>query len=194
MRRLNESGTFEWQWSARRGLAIVIGGSGGGGGGGGAFCIDGLNLFGAIGGSGGEGGDETTITVRKRTYSAAGGRGGDGGDAGGFADGTPLKANEGRGCNHGNGGQGGSGGQVAKPDLAPHRNLSNGGDGGKGFPGETLIVELHSLSVGDRFSVIIGDGGGPGEGGSGFVNGSKGTQGMDGAVIFVPLFQEQNSK
>ena len=36
LRRVAESGTFVWPWSAARGLAVVSGAAGGGGGGGGA--------------------------------------------------------------------------------------------------------------------------------------------------------------
>ena len=46
---------------------------------------------------------------------------------------------------------GGDGGRRAIVSPADGRLASNGGDGGKGFPGETKIVEVANLSVGDRF-------------------------------------------
>ena len=55
LRRVTDSGTFTWPWSASRGLAVISGAAGGGGGGGGAFCMQGLNLHGAGGGGGGRG-------------------------------------------------------------------------------------------------------------------------------------------
>ena len=67
------------------------------------------------------------------------------------------------------------------------RIASNGGDGGQGFPGETLIVPLGDLSVGDRFEIEIGGGGGGGRGGEGFETGTVGIGAGGGWVIFVPL-------
>ena len=67
------------------------------------------------------------------------------------------------------------------------RIASNGGDGGRGFPGETLIVPLGNLSVGDRFEIKIGEGGGGGRGGEGFETGTVGIAGGAGWVIIVPL-------
>ena len=78
--RIVESGTYEWPWSTALGLVIIAGAAGGGGAGGGAFCIEGLNLYGAGGGGGGGGGGATTVTVGATTYRAAGGSGGGGGD------------------------------------------------------------------------------------------------------------------
>jgi hypothetical protein len=49
--RITESGVFEWPWTSPHGL-LVIAGAAGGGGGGGAFCLEGLNLYGAGGGKG----------------------------------------------------------------------------------------------------------------------------------------------
>ena len=52
LQKIVETGTFSWPWQTSRGLAILTGGSGGSGGsgGGGAFCMEGLNLYGAGGG------------------------------------------------------------------------------------------------------------------------------------------------
>ena len=63
---------------------------------------------------------------------------------------------------------------------------ASGGDGGKGFPGETRIVELQGVSQGDRFEIEIGQGGG-GTGGEGFEKGDAGVAGADGFVLLVPL-------
>ena len=71
------------------------------------------------------------------------------------------------------------------------RIASNGGDGGRGFPGETLIVPLEDLSVGDRFEIEVGAGGGGGRGGEGFETGTGGIAGGGGWVIFVPLLAHQ---
>ena len=68
------------------------------------------------------------------------------------------------------------------------RLVSNGGDGGKGFSGETLIVELSDLSVGDRFEINIGSGGAGGGGGKGYEAAAAGVAGANGFVLFVPLF------
>ena len=56
------------------------------------------------------------------------------------------------------------------------------------FPGETLIVELSDLSVGDRFEINIGSGGAGGGGGIGHETGIVGVAGVNGLVLFVPLF------
>ena len=45
--RVVESGVFVWTWTSLHGLLVVRGAAGGGGGGGGAFCLEGLNLYGA---------------------------------------------------------------------------------------------------------------------------------------------------
>ena len=184
LRRVTQSGSFEWPWSASTGIAIIVGASGGGGGGGGALCLEGLNLFGAGGGGGGGGGGATTLKTGEQTYQAFGGGGGDGGGGGGLDDGQPVNGNNGKGCRHGDGGSGGRG-AVASP--AADRLVSNGGDGGKGFPGETRVVELHGLSKGDRLEVEIGQRGRGGGGGKGFETGGSGSEGADGSVIFVPL-------
>ena len=49
-------------------------------------------------------------------------------------------------------------------------------------------MELENLSVGYLFEVSVGNGGGGGRGGSGFVVGDNGGKGIDGSVIFVPIF------
>ncbi|MDE0023852.1 MAG: hypothetical protein OXP69_05495 [Spirochaetaceae bacterium] len=183
-RRVTESGIFGWPWATPRGLAIVVGAAGGGGGGGGALCLEGLNLFGAAGGGGGGGGAATTVQARDEIHRAAGGSGGDGGCGGGLGDGRPVKGKNGEGCHYGDGGDGGCG-AVAPPDEG--RLVSDGGDGGKGFPGQTLIVELHDLSRGDRFEIEVGPGGQGGGGGSGYKHGNPGTAGDNGYVLFAPL-------
>ena len=159
LRRVTQSGPFEWPWSASTGMAIIVAASGGGGG-------------------------ATTLKTGEQTYQAFGGGGGDGGGGGGLDDGQPVNGNNGKGCRHGDGGSGGRG-AVASP--AADRLVSNGGDGGKGFPGETRVVELHGLSKGDRLEVEIGQRGRGGGGGKGFETGGSGSKGADGSVIFVPL-------
>ena len=188
LRRITESGIFAWPWATAHGLAIVVGAEGGGGGGGGALCLEGLNLFGAAGGGGGDGGASTTIRAGEEIYRAAGGSGGDGGAGGGLVDGEPVKGKNGKGCHYGDGGAGGHG-AVAPP--AEGRLASNGSDGGKGFPGETRIVELHGLSKGDRFEIEIGQGGDGGGGGDGYEQGDAGVRGNGGSVLFVPLFAKK---
>ena len=182
--RITETGNVEWPWAAPAGLAIITGASGGGGGGGGAFCLEGLNLFGAGGGGGGGGGGATTLKVAGESHHAVGGNGGGGGGGGGLGDGQPLNGKNGTGCHYGCGGQGGTG-AVATP--ADGRLVSNGGNGGRGFPGETLIVELKGLSRGDRFEVEIGRGGRGGGDGKGYEKGNTGDVGADGFVLLVPL-------
>ena len=186
--RFVESDTFEWPWPTALGLVVVKGAAGGGGGGGGAFCMEGLNLYGSRGGRGGGGGKATMVTIRQKTYQAAGGGGGGGGDGGDFVDGQPKNGGSGLGCHHGDGGEGGRGAVVP---LNPGRTVSNGGNGGKGFPGETLLVELGDLSVGDLFQITVGHGGGGGGGGEGYKRGGMGGSGMGGAVIFIPIFEER---
>ena len=178
--RVVESGVFVWPWTEAQGLLVIGGAAGGGGGGGGAFCIEGLNLYGAGGGGGGE---ATSVTRGNAHYQAAGGNGGDGGEGGGLHEGNPVEGKHGRGCHYGDGGDGGRG-AVAPP--AGGRIASNGGNGGKGFPGETKIVELANLSVGDRFDIKIGRSGG-GDGGKGYEQGDPGVTGADGFVLFVPV-------
>lgn len=184
LRRIAESGSFEWHWAAPTGLAIITGAAGGGGGGGGAFCLEGLNLFGAGGGGGGGAGEATTLQAGEESYRAAGGNGGDGGGGGGLEDGHPVNGINGKGCHYGLGGDGGAG---AVAPSAKGRLVSNGGNGGKGFPGETLLIELQGLSKGDEMKIEVGRGGGGGGGGKGYGNGSTGAIGADGFIVFVPL-------
>ena len=165
-----------------------MGAAGGGGGGGGALCVEGLNLFGAAGGGGGGGGAETTMRAGEVIYRAAGGSGGDGGAGGGLEDAQPIRGTNGKGCHYGGGGDGG-GGAIVPP--AKGRIASDGGDGGKGFPGETRIIELHGLSEGDQFEIKVGQGGDGGGGGGGYKIGDAGAKGIDGSVVFVPLFAEK---
>lgn len=188
--RVTESGSVEWPWATPTGLAIIVGAAGGGGGGGGACCLEGLNLFGAGGGGGGGGGGTTTLKAGGRSYRAAGGGGGDGGGGGGLADGRSVDGQNGRGCHYGSGGDGGRG-AVVPP--AENRLTSNGGDGGKGFPGETLIVELRGLSKGEPLEVEIGRGGDGGSGGEGYKEGYAGALGTGGFVLFVPLHVEEKA-
>jgi len=152
LRRISESGSFEWPWAAPTGLAIVAGAAGGGGGGGGAFCMEGLNLFG-------------------------------GGGGGGIHAGRPVNGTNGKGCHYGLGGNGGAGAIVPK---AEGRLVANGGNGGKGFAGETLIVELQGLSKGDEMKVEVGHGGS----GKGYAEGCAGAIGAGGFIVFVPLYSE----
>ena len=187
-RRVTESGIFVWPWATPHGLAIVVGAAGGGGGGGGALCLEGLNLFGAGGGGGGGGGAATTVRTGDKIHRAAGGSGGDGGGGGGLIDGSPVKGKDGKGCHYGVGGDGGHG---AIAPRAEGRTVSDGGDGGKGFPGETRIVELQGLSRGDRFEIEIGIGGQSGGGGDGYKQGDTGASGNGGVVLFVPLPAEE---
>ena len=113
LRRIDDSGIFEWPWTASSGLAILTGAAGGGGGGGGALCWEALNLFGGGGGGGGGGGRATTLKIGEQIYRAAGGDGGDGGGGGGLDNGRPVSGKNGRGCNHGAGGDGGRGALAA---------------------------------------------------------------------------------
>ena len=182
LRRITESGIVDWPWTAPTGLAIITGASGGGGGG--ALCLEGLNLFGSAGGGGGGGGGPTTLRVALQDYRAAGGDGGWGGGGGGLQDGLPILGKRGAGCQYGSGGDGGKG-AVASP--ADGRVTSNGGNGGKGYPGETLIISLEGLSKGDRLEVEIGQDGGGGVGGGGYKPGDAGANGADGHVLLVPL-------
>lgn len=184
-RRIIESGTFKWPWHTPHGLAIMSGAAGGGGGGGGAVCIEGLNIFGAAGGEGGDGGDATTLVVRERLCVAAGGNGGYGGDSGSIIDGKPQEAGQGSGCHFGPGGDGGSGTDVAR---AEDRIVSDGGGGGKGYPGETKVVEFSDMSCGDEIVVEIGNGGNGGRAGSGFEPGDDGDVGQNGWVLLVPIY------
>ena len=190
VRRIVETGAFKWPWPTALGLVIVRGAAGGGGGGGGALCIQGLNVYGSRGGGGGRGGTVTTVTIRQRIYQASGGNGGAGGGGGSFIDGKPAEGANGLGCHFGDGGEGGRGAAVP---ASRERIVSNGGDGGKGFPGETLLMELADLSVGDAFEITVGVGGGVGSGGEGYEKGGDGGKGIGGSVIFIPIFQEQGN-
>ena len=189
--RVVESGVFVWPWTETQGLLVVGGAAGGGGGGGGGFCIEGLNLFGAGGGGGGGGGKATGVKRGNANYQAVGGNGGEGGSGGGLHEGEPVKGKHGKGCHHGDGGDGGRGAVVPPVDG---RIASNGGDGGKGFPGETQIVELANLSVGDRFEIKVGKGGNGGGSGKGYEKGNIGVAGADGFVLFVPVFADKGDR
>ena len=186
--RVVESGVFVWPWTESQGLLVISGAAGGGGGGGGAFCLEGLNLYGASGGGGGGGGEATNVQRGNARYQAAGGNGGGGGGGGGLHEGKPVEGKQGKGCHYGDGGDGGRGAVVP---LVDGRLASNGGNGGKGFPGETQIVELTDLSVGDRFEIKVGRGGGGGGGGKGFETGDVGVAGANGFVLFVPVFADK---
>ena len=185
-RRIVESGDFEWPWQVARGLMIISGASGGGGGGGGAFCWKGLILHGGGGGGGGGGGVRTTVKRGQEVLRASGGNGGGGGAGGGFSNGKPIPGKNGFGCKFG-GVPGGRRGTVDNENESSDWIFADGGDGGGGFPGETVIVPLDDLSMGELFEITIGQAGGSGKGGEGFVNGSDGSIGNDGSVYFVPL-------
>ena len=183
--RVVESGEFIWPWTQPSGLLVICGAAGGGGGGGGAFCLEDLNLYGARGGHGGEGGDITSVQRGNTLFQASGGNGG------GLREGKPVEGKRGKGYLYGDGGDGGRG-AIVPP--AAGRLASWGGDGGKGFPGETKIVELTNLAAGDRFEITIGTGGVGGGGGKGFQTGDAGVAGADGSVLFVPLFVDKGDK
>lgn len=93
LQKIVETGTFSWPWQTSRGLAILTGGSGGSGGGG-AFCMEGLNLYGA----GGGGGEVPSVKVGDTVREASGGAGG-----GGITNGVPQSGPDGRGCAFGAG-------------------------------------------------------------------------------------------
>ena len=190
-RRVIKSGVFVWPWTESHGLLVIVGAPGGGGGGGGAFCLEDLNLYGAAGGGGGGGGEATSVKRGKTTYQAAGGNGGGGGEGGGLHEGKPVEGKHGKGYHFGDGGDGGRGAVVPPTDG---RLASNGGNGGKGFPGETQVVELADLSVGDRFEIKIGKGGDDGGGGKGYEKGDVGVAGADGFVLFVPVLAEEGDR
>ena len=163
LERITESGSVEWPWATSAGLAIVTGATGGGG--------------------GGSGGGATSLKAGGQTYRAAGG------DGGGLADGQTVHGKNGRGCHYGSGGDGGGGATVPRTE---NQLASDGGSGGKGFPGETLIVELRGLSKGEPLEVEIGQGGGGG-GGEGYKEGYAGAVGACGFVLFVPLHVEEKA-
>ena len=182
--RIEESVVFNWIWPGTSGLLVISGGCGGGGGGGGAFCLEGLNFYGALGGQGGEGGEPTLVKRSGELFLSAGGNGGAGGSAGGLKEGIPVNGEPGRGCHYGNSGDGGNGATHPKEDG---RIVSSGGDGGKGFPGEVQVFEIHDVSLDEQFEITVGKGGKGGSGGIGFEDGSAGNDGMNGFVLFVPL-------
>lgn len=127
--RLVESGVFKWPWTASHGLLVIGGASGGGGGG--AFCLEGLNLYGAGGGG-----------LREGTPVQGGsGRGGSYGNGGGAgAEATPSEGRVVAG-----GGSGGKGfpGEVKVEEIS-HLSIGDrfeieigiggrGGYAGKGY-------------------------------------------------------------
>ena len=124
----------------------------------------------------------------ERTFVASGGNGGGGGDGGSLIDGRPTTAASGVGCRFGDGGNGGQG-AVATPSS--DQTVSDGGDGGKGFPGETLVVELSDLSIGAAIEITVGDGGSGGHAGRGFREGSAGSDGIGGSVLLIPIFNRE---
>ena len=182
--RIEDSGDFTWDWSSSNGLLLLAGASGGGGGGGGAFCLEGLNLYGAVGGEGGEGGGPTHVIRDGQTYSVSGGAGGGGGGAGGLQDGELVVGRSGRGSHFGSGGDGGMG---ANPIQSDDQLIARGGDGGKGYPGEMQIFELSNLQLGESFEISIGAGGSGGSVGEGYMKGRDGQPGSNGFAIFIPL-------
>ena len=177
--QVENSGDFKWPWPTRRCLLVVHGAAGGGG----AFCVDGLTLYGAAGGDGGEG---TFVQYKERTWVAHGGNGGAGGGGGGLDEGAPKDGEERSGCRYGDGGDGGHGADVPEDD----RLAAVGGTGGKGFPGETLVVEIDDLSVGDIFEINVGRGGDGGAGGEGFRTGYTGESGANGLVVIAALLDD----
>ncbi|MCY4226761.1 MAG: hypothetical protein OXF20_03520 [Gammaproteobacteria bacterium] len=94
--------------------------------------------------------------MKQQTWEASDGNGGSGGGGGRIDQGNPVSGIHGQGCKHGDGGNGGQGGKMPPKEG---QIASIGGNGGKGFPGETLIFELGSLSIGDHFEITIGNGG-----------------------------------
>ena len=113
-----------------------------------------------------------------------------GGGGGGIVNGEPVRGKDGRGCHFGDiaGGQGVKVGQEVRDSDAI---TADGGDGGRGFLGETVVQELTDLSVGDRFKITIGQGGRGGAGGEGYLKGNDGSGGNDGSVLLVPVFFEE---
>jgi len=94
--------------------------------------------------------------MKQQTWEASDGNGGSGGGGGRIDQGNPVSGIHGQGCKHGDGGNGGQGGKMPPKEG---QIASIGGNGGKGFPSETLIFELGSLSIGDHFEITIGNGG-----------------------------------
>lgn len=187
-RLIAESGKFEWPWPTTSGIAVVTGGAGGGGGGGAAPQKQGTNVRGGLGGDGGDGGQATMLSFRGTAHVAAGGNGGGGGGGGGISHhGQPVDGKRGSGCLFGEGGRGGKGGRRSTDaDL-----MADGGDGGKGFPGECRVVELTNLSVGEPFAIIVGSGGNGGSAGRGKQPGEDGAGGNSGTVLFIPIFEQE---
>ncbi len=133
----------------------------------------------------------TSVQYKDKEWSASGGDGGGGGGVQATGSTTqPLVAKDGSGCRFGKGGRGGIG--ASKPPSG--RLAYGGGSGGKGFPGETLVIEINSVAVGDPFDVTIGAGGRGGNGGDGLDPGSNGDDGGDGYVLFIPLFEPTNER
>ena len=116
-------------------------------------------------------------------FGAAGG-GGDGGDGGGYVDGCATPGKDGRGCGHKGGGEGGFGAKALNQNECV---VAAGGRGGRGFPGQTRLVELQEITFGDVIEINVGKGGTGGSGGKGYVIGGDGSTGNDGVVVFVPL-------
>ena len=73
----------------------------------------------------------------------------------------------------------------------PDRTVSDGGAGGRAFPGQTRVVELENLSVGDTFEITVGEGGGGGGGGEGCEQGGTGAKGPGGSALSIPIFEER---
>ncbi len=189
MLQIVESGAVEWPWRATRALLIISGAAGGGGGGGGAFCMQGLNLHGGGGGRGGGGGGPTRVEVRGNPYCTSGGGGGAGGGGGGVMNGKPIRGKDGGGCHFGEI-AGGRGARIGTEVQDSDAITADGGDGGRGFPGETIVEEITDLSVGDSFEITIGQGGRGGIGGKGFLDGQDGCDGHNGRVLLVPIHEE----
>ena len=172
--------SFAWPWNTARGLLILRAGGGGGGG------------SGAIGNARGDDaddGDDTTVTVLATTHTARGGGGGRGGGAAGRSSDDTTAGT--RGANGNPNYDGGGRGGFGAAGIRAFGGFSNSdsGDGGNGGMGELVYVELDGLSIGDVFSIVVGDGGSGGDGGdSVFDPGSNGVAGFDGEVRIVPLY------
>lgn len=186
IKRIDKSGTYEWPWATTRGLAILSGAAGGGGGGGGASCKDGLSFIAGGGGDGGDGGDGTRLVINETVFIAAGGEGGGGGGGGNIRDENPEKGTNGRGCHYGEGGQGGQG-AATDSEVNPERIVSEGGNGGKGYPGQVCVIELEKLTIGTSIEAAIGAGGNGGKGGKGHRDAENGASGTGGFVLLIPI-------
>lgn len=187
IQKIVESGNFEWAWKTARGLLVITGAAGGGGGGGGAFYMQESDLCVGEGGEGGEGGGPTTVEVGGRTHGASGGAGGGGGGGAGIKNGKPARGKDGVGCHYGDI-HGGLGANGSGEDHGSNKILAEGGSGGRGFPGETRVVELDNLTIDTDFKVSIGQGGSGGRGAAGYVQGKHGSDGNNGYVVLVPIF------